>query len=186
MRRLTTEETNRFLDPCHLKIGVWNQLSDTSGRPFLASEWINYPAPEGALALYSLSHQVLRWLAHGGWAIVQVDNSTCFNEDEEFLISRLLFGPPADGLLVASRSFLFGFDDSSTKRDQWLLGDLLYMVLLFRGHCQVASAGSRQGQHLSIQDGYIYFLSKNPEDLVNARELMRQIQITPLSSPPDA
>lgn len=184
MRRLTVEEANQHLASVHLKIGIWSQVCDATEHPFQAFEWINHAAPDRALPLYSFSHHVLQWLEPGAWTLVQIDDSTCFNEDEDFLISRLLFGPQVCGLLIESRSFLFEFGKPDTLQEQWLLGDLLHLMLLFGGHCQVVSAGSVQGQYLSVQDGYVYFLSRDPKDLAKAREVLEQTEDAPLESPP--
>lgn len=184
MRRLNSDEANLFCARLDLKIGGWSQVCDMAGHPFAKSEWINYPAPEGALALYSFSHQILRWLAPGTGKLLQIDNSTNLNEDEDFLISRLLPAPKGRGVFNDSRSFLFETGGEDAKQEQWLLGDLIHLLLLFGHHCQIVSEGGRGGQHLSIQDGYVYFLSKAPVDLVRASKMMEELKAAPLQSPP--
>jgi hypothetical protein len=185
MRDLTSEDAKQHLASVSLKIGSWGQVCDISERPFEASEWINHAAPIEALPLYCFSHRVLRWLDLRTWALVQMDDSTNFAEDEDFLVSRLMFGPEARGVLLESRSFLFEFGESAAPRERWLLGDILHMMLLFGAHCQVVSAGSIQGKHLSIQDGYVYFLSRDSRDMARAAEILRHIEEAPLETPSD-
>jgi hypothetical protein len=185
MRCLNAEEANLFLARLDLKIGAWSQVCDIAERPFDPSEWINYPAPEGALALYCFAHEVLNWLTPGSRRLLQIDGSTCLNEDEDFLISRLMLGPQGQELLNDSRSFLFETGGVDAKQEQWLLGDVIHLLLLFGHHCQIVSEGGRGGQHLSLQDGYVYFLSKAPVDLARARKMMEELKAAPLQSPRD-
>ena len=185
MRRLTPEEADQHLASVQLTVGAWGQVCDITERPFDASEWVNYAAPTKALPLYCFSHQILQWLQLESWALVQMDNSTCFDEDEDFLIARLMFGSQASGVLIQSRAFLFEFGEADASRERWLLGDLVHLVLLFGAHCQVVSASSVQGRHLSVQDGYAYFLSRDSKDLAKAAALLKHIEEAPLESPSD-
>jgi hypothetical protein len=183
MRRLTVEDTERLLAEIQMKIGKWGQLCDINGRPYDASEWLRRAAPTEALALYSVSHQIIRLLELRTWVVLQMDYSTNFSEDEDFLISRLMCGPQERGVLIQSRSFLFELDGSDAPRERWLLGDVLHALLLFGSHCQVVSGNSVDGEHLSVQDGYVYFLSRDSEHLIKAAQVLKQIEETPLASP---
>jgi len=183
LRTLAIADVKHLLASVHLNIGAWNQVSDPSGRPYAASEWINHAAPVEALSLYCFSHQILRWLEPGDWILVHTDNSTNFTYDEIFLISRLLSEPTGGNSFAALRSVLFELSGSGASRERLLSGDLLYTMLLFRAHCQVVSAGSVRGQHLSLQDGFVYFISKDARDISNALDLLKQLEQTPLLRP---
>lgn len=76
--------------------------------------------------------------------------------------------------------------EPAAERETLLLGDLVYMLLLFRAHGQVVSAASVGGQHLSLQDGFVYFISKDARHISGARELLEQLKEQPLLSPGQA
>jgi len=183
VRSLDFDEASKLLASVDLRIGEWGQICDPTGRPYASSQWIHQAAPNAALPLYCFSHQILAWLKSGSWILVQVDDSTNLAEDEEFLIARLLNGPQAHGVLRDSRSLLFEFAEPRELQERLLLGDLLHMMLLFGAHGQVVSAGSAAGQHLSLQDGFVYFISKDGSDISRAREILKQLATTPLLRP---
>ncbi len=185
MRHLNAEEADLFLARLDLKIGAWDQVCDRAERGFGPFEWANYPAPEGALPLYCFSHHILRWLPPGTGMLLQIDASTCLNVDEEPLMSRLLLGAQGQGILRDTRSFLFETDGVNANQEMWLLGHVSNMMLLFSHHCQIVSAGASHGQHLSLQDGYVYFKSRSSIDLARAHKMMEDLEATPLTAPRD-
>lgn len=184
MRRITSVEANEHLAPIGLHVGQWGQLTE---RERQRREWIHRAAPTEALALYCFSHRILQWLPRRAWVLVQVNDSTNFKRDEDFLVARLLFGVDTHGgVLIESRSFLFELGVSHDRlHERWLLGDLLHVLLLFGHHCDVVSDESTEGQRLSVQDGYAYFVSQNSEDISRAAELLKEIDAAPLTGPPD-
>lgn len=104
------------------------------------------------------------------------------------LFGGLLFG--ADKITeynqTENRTFLFEFgkNKNSDSNDELLLSNLIYIFLLFESHGYIVSSGSSAGQKLGIQDGYVYFFSREQKDIAQAKTLIGSFENNP-SKPPN-
>lgn len=185
MRCMGTDEVNIYLRKIGMKVGEWNQICDRSGRNYDKPHWVNFQAPRNSRELHNFAQHVAGWLPKGGWKIFQVDNSTSPSEDESFLINRLLFGSNDVASIVDRDSLLFEFDDEGcvASDEDLLLSNLIFLFLMFECHGQVASSNCNNGKHLSIQDGFVYFLSFDNKDIVDANDLLKRFEEQPLRAP---
>jgi hypothetical protein len=175
MRVLNAQEAGSYLNTVGMKIDDWNRLCEASGREFSQKHRVRYQAPKGARELYNFAQDVASWLPSASWKLLQIDNSTWTSDDEEFLVKRLLFPstertdlPPTILFEVASR----GADE------ELLLANLIYLFLLFEYYADVVSSDSRNGKHIWICDGFVYFCSFDDNDLVEARALLTRFENT--------
>lgn len=187
MKCLTTQEANDYLNEVGLRVDDWNRIIDVEQHNHhdRRLHCINYRAPKEALL--SFCHHAAGWLPKGNWKIFQIDNSTGWLDPVQLsLFSGLLFGGEKirDLNSLESRTFLFEFgkgreDDENTEL---LLANLMYVFLLFESHGYLVSSGSSTGQRLGIQDGFVYFLSRDP-NLSSAEGLLEKFERNPLSAP---
>lgn len=167
MRILSKAQANIYLNKIGITIGSWNQLCSNSGHHHKTSNWINYRAPSDARKLYYFARNINKWLPYGAWKIIQIDNSTSLLEDEELLIQRLISGNFDKMKSLHGNTFI---SESDTEDD--LFSSLIFLLLLFEQHGQIISSSCMNGKHLSIQDGYVYFISCNNNDLIEAKNLL--------------
>ncbi len=178
MRVLDADEANKYLDTVGMKIGGWNELCDTSGREYDRSHYVHYQAPKGARELHNFAQHVASWLPNSKWKIFQIDYSTALAyEDEAFLIRRFLFCSNEE--VSIHRTLLFEIE-SAGPSEELLLSNLIYLFLLFEESGDAVSSNSRNGKHLSIHDGFIYFVSRDDRDLAEARTLLKRFEEHPL------
>lgn len=172
MRFLNKDEANIYLKKIGVNIGAWNQLCDSLGRNYEMSNWINCPAPSDARKLYYFAQNINKWLPYGVWKIIQIDNSSSLPEDEELLIKRLIFGNIDEIKSLHGNTFI---SESDKEKEDDLFSSLIFLLLLFEQHGQIISSSCKNGKHLSIQDGYVYFMSFNENDLIEAKNLLNLI-----------
>lgn len=186
MRHLTIREANNYLCAIDMEIGNWNQITD---MPALAQEknsLISYRAPQNAHELFNFSRRVAGWLPAGGWKLFQIDNSNFFDLAQSSFLDRFFIesGNAFNLNNPENSTFLFEFDFDEDKgvATEFLISNIIYLFLLFEGHGQVVSSGSRLGQLISIQDGFVYFCSR--EDGVSSAEVMLEVwERAPLTPP---
>lgn len=185
MRVVDANEARTHLHEVGMAVGEWSQLCDGSGRQYGKSNWIRYQAPRDSRELHNFAQHVAGWLPKGGWKLFQIDNSTSPSEDEAFLIQRLLFGPGNAYTIAENRSLVFEFagDSKADLKEDLLLSNLVFLFLLFECHGQVVSSGCREGKHLSIQDGFVYFMSFDGNDIGIAQDLLNGFEEQPLRAP---
>jgi hypothetical protein len=176
MKLLTIEEANRYLTTIGMEIGNWNQIVDTSVQNEEIC-WLNYEAPTRARELLRFSRSVAGWLPKGDWKIVQIDNSSYFDPDRTSLFTGLLFGPEVAPDLSEHRTFLFQFSNSEATNNntELVIANLVFVLLLLEEHGYVVSSGSTQGQVLGIQDGVVYFCSRD-KSISGAEILLRTFE----------
>jgi hypothetical protein len=187
MRYLNTEEADNYLHEVGMKIGEWGQLCDESGRRDV--HWVNYRAPTTSRQQYNFARQVAEWLPKGNWKVFQIDYSTALRYNEDFFINRLLFGAGYTSALKTGGTLLFEFVDAKDNSDLWidgeldeksdeelLLTDLMFLFLMFECHGQIVSSSCRNGMRLSIQDGFVYFISFDSDDITKANVLLREYE----------
>ncbi|NLR74284.1 hypothetical protein [Leeia aquatica] len=173
MKPVSPPQAQALLDTVHMKIGSWGQLCDATDRPFSPDGVEVRQAPRDALALYQCMDQALQWLDVQGWALLQIDYSSHFaNSEEAWSVFPLSPAKVDAGMLDHYRTFLFEACDSQATRSWYALLDLAHKLLLFGYHFQIVAANSTHGQHLSVQDGFIYFMSRNPASLAKVDTLL--------------
>jgi hypothetical protein len=160
---LDASDTERYLAPLGLAIGNWNEILDTS-VPAEEVNWISYEAPQNARNLLRFAWHLSGWLPKGDWKLLQFDNSNLFEGDQTSLIGRLLFGQNSIEVdMTCVRTVLFKFVGSEQEKNaqELLLTNLIFSILLVEGHAYVVSSKSTEGQVLGLQDGIVYFSSRN-------------------------
>lgn len=186
MKCLTKQEADTYLNHIGKRIGSWNQITDLAVEEYERHKWLSRQAPKDAHELYCFSQHVAGWLSKGDWKILQIDNSTSLDAIQGNFVGRLLFG--SENLLnlnlVDNSSFLFefGHNKNENKNTEVLISNLIYAFLLFEGHVQVASSGNSEGQCLSIQDGFVYFISRD-ENQTSTEILLGVLERNSLVSP---
>ena len=177
MRVLNAQEAGSYLDTVGMKIDGWNRLCDASGREHSQKHRVRYQAPKGARELYNFAQDVASWLPNTGWKIFQIDNSTWTSDDEEFLVRRLLFTSTERASLPPTLLFEV---ESGGADEELLLSSVIYLFLLFEYYGDVVSSGSRNGKHIWICDGFVYFCSFDDNDLAEAKALVTRFEKTAL------
>jgi len=181
MKRLTMQQANAYLRDIGMEVGTWNQIADRQANK---PKWINYRAPRDALL--NFSHHVAAWLPKGDWKIFQIDNSTGWMDPVQVsLFGGLLFGTEEVPDFIEDRTFLFEFGKKKTgdENSELLISNLIFIFLLFESHGYVVSSNSNRGQLLGVQDGFIYFASRDEKDIDSAECLLRNFERDPLASP---
>ena len=185
MKCITVQQANAYLNHIDMEIGDWNQIADTTGFQQDKSFWINYRAPDNSHELLKFSQHVAGWLPIGDWKIFQIDNSSVWIDPvQTSLISGLLFGMENVSWLAKNRTFLFEFgkDENTDSSTELLISNLIFTFLLFECHGYVVSSNSNVGQRLGIQDGFVYFSSKE-KNLSGAENLLKNFERHPLKAP---
>lgn len=185
MKCLTAQQANEYLNSIGMKIGDWNRITDIAGRQHGKPNWINYRAPKDGLGLLNFSHHVAGWLSKGDWKIFQIDHSTGWMDPvQASLFGGLLFGSGDMPDLVENRTFLFEFGENKTtdENTELLISNLIFVFLLFESHGYVVSSNSNAGQLLGIQDGFVYFFSKE-KNISGAEVLLKNFERNPLAPP---
>jgi len=159
-----------------MQIDGWNRLCDDSGREYDRNHSVRCQAPKGAKELYNFAQHVSSWLPNGKWKIFQIDNSTWPSDDEEFLVRRLLFGSTERAPLPSTLLFEV---ESGGADEELLLSSQIYLFLLFEHYAYVVSSNSRNGKHVWICDGFVYFCSHD-DNLAEANALVRRFEKEPL------
>jgi hypothetical protein len=182
MRLINRDQTNAYLSEIGMSIGSWNQITNGTEGLNQKSPWISCRAPEKSRELHNFAQHVIKWLPRGVWKIVQIDNSTSPSQDEAFLINRLLFGSSESSQLPLGGALLFEFVKGADANEDLLLSNLVFLLLLFECHGQVVSSSCRDGKILSVQDGFVYFISHTNSDISDARMLLKQLEDAPLKA----
>lgn len=185
MKCLTIQEANTYLNSIGMEIGDWYRITDIPGRQFGKPKWINYQAPKEGLL--NFSHHVAGWLPKGDWKIFQIDHSTGWMDPvQASLFGGLLFG--ADDIpdlnQIENSTFLFEFGKNKTadENTELLISNLIYVFLLFESHGYVVSSNSSAGQRLGIQDGFVYFSSRE-KNISGAEGLIKNFERDSLELP---
>jgi hypothetical protein len=183
LRYLDESEANVLLSRISAKIGTWGQIADANDKMYDASEWIMYRAPAAAHELCVLARHIARWIPRGEWTIFRIDNSTSLRPYEAFALGRLLAGQNGYNWLK-NRTVLFASESNGDVADEEMLSScLIHLFLLFEAHGQLVSSTCPNGKCLSLQDGYAYFKSRDPNDLAEARSLLKVFAAAPLEMP---
>jgi hypothetical protein len=184
MKFLDKDDANLRLRVIGMEVGDWNEIVDVNRHPDQKDYFINYRAPRDAASLYCFSQHVAGWLPDGDWKLFQIDNSTLLAPDEEFFFACLLCSLNSSFDPSKNRTLLFEFGNGkvSDVSADLRISNLIYAFLLFECHGYVVSSSSIGGEILGVQDGFIYFLSRNIH-VSGARELIIEFEKNPMSSP---
>ena len=178
MRVLDADEANKYLSTVGMKVGSWNDLCDASGREYDREHQVKYQAPKGGWELHRFVHHVASWLANGEWKIFQIDYSTALAyETYAFLIRRLLFC--SNDEVPIHCTLLFEIK-SGGPSEELVFFNLIFLFLLFQEHGAAVSSNSRSGKYLWIEDGFVYFMSRDDRDLAEASALLKRFEEHPL------
>lgn len=184
MKCLSKDEANLLLDSNGMVLGDWNRIVDLNRQNKKNDFFINYQAPRDALHLYCFSQHVAGWLPSGNWKIFQIDDSTSLAPDEAFLLARLLYGTADAPNFLRDRTFVFEFgdDEDANVKVEMVIANLIYVFLLFECHGYVVSSASQSGEILGVQDGFIYFISRD-RHISGAQELISEFEKNPVKTP---
>ncbi len=184
MKCLTVPQANTYLQSIDMKLDDWNKITDISGEQDQKDNWINFrPQKEHLL---DFSQHVAGWLPKGNWKLFQIDNSTGWMDPVQLsLFGGLIWG--ADGVpsSLEDKTFLFEFGNDSVADEnaELLIANLICVFLFFEFHGYVVSSKSGRGQLLGVQDGFIYFFSRDAKDILEAKSLLENFKRAPSSSP---
>lgn len=182
VKNLTIGDANRYLSSVGMEIGGWDRIKLSNENNKI--EKINYPAPENALELLSFANHVSTWLPKGDWKLFQIDNSGSLNAYQSHLFNKLLFGKDEIINFDEMRTFLFEFGANKEVNicTELLITNAIYFFLLFKSHGQVVSSIYSPRKILSINDGYIYFISDEVGQL-EAKVILEKFESNPLLYP---
>jgi hypothetical protein len=175
MRSINVQEANKLLGEVGLRIGSWDQVEAIKSKDLPSIEyWEKHHAPENAQELCSFAQYIAGWLSPGRWKIFQIDNSTALDFAQAEALTRLLKNAGRDYDLLTDRTFLFEFceNEERNQKQELLIADLIFMMLLWEAHAQFVSSTNAAADYLSIQDGFVYFCSGDEE----------RVQKTPLEA----
>lgn len=178
---LSASDTNMYLNGIEMEIGSWDLIKLINENQDLKK--FNYPAPENARELFNFASHIADWLPKGDWKLFQTGYSSHMDAYEAYLFSKLLFGKDEIANFGEKGTFLFEFGvnkdlDISTEL---LISNLIYLFLLFKSHGQIVTSGC-SSKILSIQDGFIYFISDD-RGLLEANAILEKYESNPLLSP---
>ena len=182
VKSLSIIDANVYLNSIGMEIGDWGQI-----RPIVEGKGIkkfNFPAPENALELFNFTSHIAAWLPKGDWKLFQMDNSCHMNAYEAYLFNKLVFG--RDEVIYVSEMgpilFEFGISKDLDECTEMLISNLICFFLLFKSHGQIVSSHCNSRKILSIQDGFIYFISDDI-GLLEANAILEKYERNPLLSP---
>lgn len=181
VKSLSIIDANVYLNGLGMVIGDWGQIKTLIENNEIKK--INFPAPENALELFNFASHISAWLPKGDWKLFQMDNSSHMNAYEAYLFSKLLFG--RDEVInfgeMGPILFEFGISKELDECTEMLISNLICLFLLFKSHGQMVSSSCNR-KILSIQDGFIYFISDD-RGLLEANAILEKYESNPLLSP---
>lgn len=181
---LKLEEANICLNSIGMEIDEWNRIKDISGSQIYT---LNYPAPKIARELVCFSQQIAGWLPKGDWKILQIEDASYFDSAEAFLFDKLIDSYNEfnlDERNISTILYEFGNDINATHNTELQIAYLIFAFLLFQQHCTFASSNSCFGERLGIQDGFVYFYTRNEKLLTETKSLLNDFERNPLTAPP--
>jgi len=184
MKRLTIPEANSLLAAINMQVGPWNQLEEVGDHCSAPGKRVHYQAPKDGNALLNFAQHITTWLPKGEWRILQIDNSTSLDAVQENQLGRILYGPNHLDGLCGDKTFLFEFGHSPQldKNLELVISELVFTFLLFESHVYFASAGSKNGRYLGVQDGFVYLFG-NERSMEDAGHLLKNFEQFPNKAP---
>jgi len=186
MKLLTTEETNDYLKSVHMSVGNYGQLRYVSdGGSQCTPRWFNYRAPRDSAELFTFSQHVAGWLHTDKWKIFTIDNATTLTPDQELLLQFIISGYSHEFDHICKNNLLFTFSNNKKEdaKTDIVISYLVFFFLLFEAHGYLTSSKSMGGEHIGVQDGFVYFMSAKNENLLGARTILDNIKKAPLREP---
>lgn len=184
MKCISISKTNEYLNSISMMIGEWNQIKQKPNKKNEVTEPYQYKAPSDALEMFCFSRHLAGWLPSGDWNLLQIDNSTADYIDNASLFYSLLDGISNDIDLGRDKSFIFEYSKDKKENDMIKLkiANIIFVFLLFQWHGQLVSSGSKSGEIISLQDGFVYFYSFKMENS-NIENMLNFFEEDPLRSP---
>jgi hypothetical protein len=181
VKNLSIIDASVYLNNMGMVIGDWGQIRFLIDKNI---KKINYAAPDNAQELFNFSSHISAWLPRSDWKLFQMDNSSHMNAYEAYLFGKLAFGN--DEIINFGKTcpifFEFGLGKESDECTEMLISNLIYLFLLFKSHGQIISSFCNSRRILSIQDGFVYFISDD-SGLLEANSILEKYEGNPLLSP---
>ena len=177
IKKITQKEAENFLKQLDMQIGKWKEIKNN-----YKDEYIHYHVPRDADKMYTFATYVASYLPSGKWKLFQMDCSSSLSKDEAIFLSMLINGKPGDIIdFNEQRSFLFKFNDNRKENilKEIIISQIIYLCLLFECHSYIVSEGSRDGEIVGVQDGFVYFIFKNKKVKKSIKDMLAQFERTP-------
>jgi len=174
MRVISKFDADHLLANNGLKIGKWNELTDTIPG---SVKYIELCPSKDALELYVVAKRIRLWLPFSEWMLFQIDNSTAPEDDEVKVFELLVLQDDQQWVVSEQKSFLI---EDVKGRAISTIDLLIYFSLLFEWHVHLTTAHSKNGQRLVIQDGIIYFFGDD-NSIKDAEAVITVLHENPLS-----
>ncbi|MCG8668734.1 MAG: hypothetical protein MI867_04920 [Pseudomonadales bacterium] len=166
---LKVQEVVQLLEDMSLCIDQWGRVKDKTKGKQLCSQ---YNPSREALELYCFAFHVAGWIRNDEWKLMLFDNSSLLSLDEKVVFSQFSSKEFENIFCVENPALLVDLNVGSRSRSEIKVAYLIYFTLLFEAHCWIVSSACRHGQHLGIQDGFVYFISKDNEHIDSAQDLI--------------
>ncbi len=178
IKKITQNKAEVFLKKLDMQIGKWKEIKNNS-----KDEYIHYHVPRDADKMYTFATYAASYLPNGKWKLFQMDYSSSLSKDEAVFLSTLVNGKPGDVIdFNEQRSFLIEFNNNSDENNilkEILISQIIYLCLLFECHSYIVSEGSRDGEIVGVQDGFVYFIFKNKKVKKSIKDMLAQFERTP-------
>ena len=185
---LTDDEANLPLRAAGFEIGAWGQIKGIVRQDGAKEQWIKYRAPSDASNLFCFSQHALGWIDVGKWKLFQMDNSTNLSYELKIIFENILVRNSESINFLTTRSFMF--ENIGEMREEFALNIrmalCIHLIMLFKHHAEVVSESNystHSGKILSIQDGYVYFISTDTSDLEQAKNMLSEVEKHPTTPP---
>lgn len=181
MKAIDTHEVKERLAALGMGLSEWGSVVSISGSE--QSTWRCMSAPLDHL--FRFSHHVASWLPRGTWKLVQLDNSSGWIDPAQESLLNAVFhrvGGSSDLSFNTHSSFLCDCSIDGDIPSELTIGNVIFVLLLFRLHAYVLSSGSIRGELLGIQDGSVCF-SGVATAVSRAESMIRVLSDNPASYP---
>ena len=188
MERLSNDDANHHLSKIGLCIGKNGELTYLTNGHGESNNWFNYRAPSDALKLVVLSQHVAGWIPSGSWKILKLDCSNMLRADESLVFfEKHNYDRHISELMHSAFIFVLPKDKSEAAAINLSLAHKIFLLLLYQGHGHITSSSTNNpGQILSIQDGFVYFVTKGDSGhtaINEARSILECFEREPLCAP---
>lgn len=166
---LKAQDVVKLLEKLSLSVDQWGRVEDKVPGERLCSQ---YNPSRDALELYCFAFHVAGWIRNDEWKLMLFDNSSLLSFDEKIVFSQFSSEEFENIFCVENPALLVDLSFGSRSRSEIKVAYLIYFSLLFEAHCWIVSSAGRHGQHLGIQDGFVYFISRDNAHINSAQDLI--------------
>lgn len=117
------------------------------------AEWIQVRAPAEALASLNFARNAVSLLPRSEWALLLFNHASYLDPIDRFQFSRLIFGNAATLATPPPQALLFNHPENT---DLLVLSDIINLSLLHNINAQLVTSEHRNGECISIEDGFLY------------------------------